>query len=148
MEDTTDPLEALRAISETNRTDAESIFIAAEARVAVHAGVHGRTALADGDILGGWMYVRLLTETWIRIRWIAGLSANEPDRDGAPVIDRADTIVRIAALAKRDYGLSLAAFKAVRRIRIEAGQVVPEDVSDQLAALAHKKSRARQRRTM
>jgi hypothetical protein len=42
-------------ISETERTDAGRRFIAAEAGVAVNALMRGRTALADGDVLGGWM---------------------------------------------------------------------------------------------
>lgn len=136
MDDLPDPLEILVQISETERADAESKFIAAEARVAVHATTHGRTALANGDILGGWMYVRLLTETGIRIRWMAGPSADQPDDQGAPRIDRADTIARIGSMAKRDYGLALSAYRTVRRIRLEAGQTVGEDLGEGLAALA------------
>jgi hypothetical protein len=136
MDHLPDPLGILVQISETQRTDAESKFIAAEAGVGAHALTHGRAALADGDIIGGWMYVRLLTETGIRIRWIAGPSADQPDNDGAPTIDREDTIARIAAMAKRDYRLTLAGYRAVRAIRLAAGQAVTEDVSDQLAALA------------
>jgi hypothetical protein len=39
-------------------------------------------------------------------------------------------------MAKRDLALTLDAYRAVRKIRIEAGQDVREDLSDQLAALA------------
>lgn len=133
-----DPLETLRRISRTDRTDSENRFIAAEAGVAVYAVTHGRSALSDGDILAGWMYVRLLTETGIRIRWIAGPSADGPDADGAPTIDRADTVSRIAAMAKRDYRLMLASYQAVRQIRIDAGQPLGEDLSDGLMALANR----------
>jgi hypothetical protein len=135
-----DPLKMLVDISKTERTDAESRFVAAEAGVAGYALVHARASLADGDVLGGWMYIRLLTETGIRLRWIAGPSAAEPDAQGAPRIDRSDTLARIASLAKRDYGLTLGSYKAVRKIRIELGEIDENDqsgdLSGQIAAMA------------
>ena len=42
MGDMPDPFDVLTAISQTERTDAESKFIASEARVAVYALMHGR----------------------------------------------------------------------------------------------------------
>jgi len=136
MDDTPDPLEVLVDIGETERIDAESRFIAAEANVAIKALMSGRQAMADGDVLAGWMYVRLLAETAIRIRWLAGPAADTPDKDGAPSIDKSATIERIAGLRKRDYGLMRDAWRAVHNIRIDTGQEdTGSDLGDRLQAL-------------
>ena len=80
MDDMPDALEVLNEISETERTDATSRFLAAEATIAVDALMSGRQAVVDSEALSGWMYVRLLSETAIRIRWIAGPSDLLPAR--------------------------------------------------------------------
>jgi hypothetical protein len=68
MDSLPDPLEVLVATSDASRTDGASEFVAAEANVALHALSRGRQAFADGDVLAGRMYLRLLSETAILAR--------------------------------------------------------------------------------
>jgi hypothetical protein len=117
MDEPDDPVDALVKVRDVgeSRSDPESRFIGSEVRVATYAYLHGSNATARDEALGGLMYLRLLTETAIRLRWLAGPYGDE-EPGGDRQIDPTDSKRRIQRLRKRDLRLQVGAYRALREV--------------------------------
>ncbi len=125
-EETAERLVAARDHGE-RQLDEASQFIGSECRVALYAFIHGNNAIARDELLGGMQYLRLLSETAIRVGWIAG-DSHEAGPDGYTVVDPAAATSRIESMRKRDLLLLASASRAIRQ---SSGSVV-EDISASL----------------
>lgn len=124
-------LVALRDRAAGGRSEA-SEYVGEECRVAVYALIQGSNALARHDSLGGLQYLRLLAETTIRLRWIAGDDEDAPTPDGRLKVDPDLATHRTLSMKKRDLRHLVAAYRAIR----EAGGSSSEGLTEQLSALA------------
>lgn len=115
------------------RWDESSQFVGTESRIALYSLVHGRNATARGELLGGLQYLRLLSETVIRMRWAAGDGEEVGDPDGRPLIDATVARARIRSLQKRDLAHLLAAYRA---IHIDGNFELAPDLEGMINAIA------------
>jgi hypothetical protein len=107
---TTD-LESLQRIAES-LDDEAAPWIAIEVglgRVALH---RADSAERVGDRLGAFLYLRILAEVALRVRWLAG-DRDEEDDAGFPIVDALLVRERVKGLRRRDLLHMAGSFKVI-----------------------------------
>lgn len=112
----------------TNRADFASQFVGAECRVDLYAIGQTELALARGDLVGALLYLRLLSEIGIRLRWLIGDEPDVGDAAGRIVANGALARSRVDALRKRDLLSLAAAQKAIAEANGGSASKTNEDL--------------------
>ena len=105
-------LSRLRDLGE-NRADAASQFIGGECRVAGLATARAYQGIRRNDAISTVLYLRLVTETALRIAWLADDDGGKADAKGRPLVDASRLRTRTRMLTKRDLMHLRASFVAI-----------------------------------
>lgn len=83
------------------RTDDTSLGVGLEIVLGLTALTRADAAQTSGDHLGTLIYLRLLAEAALRVRWVGG-DTDEAGADGYPLVDAAVVRERLIGLRRRD----------------------------------------------
>jgi hypothetical protein len=116
-------VESLARLRDEDDRSAAGELIGPECRVALYALVKANDALAARDGLGASMYLRVIAETAIRLRWLLG---DDEDESGRPLgFTAASVAARGRQLQMRDLRLLRKAFRAIKDVLEQPPELLP-----------------------
>jgi hypothetical protein len=114
----------LRDAGERSSDDAAR-YIGSECRLLAYALENGGKAVARREIVGALMYLRLISETGIRLYWVLGDHADGGDPDAIPTADPTAIRERVLGLRKRDLDTHAEALEATAAQAGQASTTAP-----------------------
>ncbi len=124
-------LDSLRDVG-FNSTDERVRLVGVECETGAGVLRRASAAAARDETLAGILYLRILAEIALRVRWLGGTADDVRDATGWPTVDVAQASENTRALRKRDLHQLAAAHRAITTVRPGG----PSELTDQAQALA------------